>query len=62
MKSVSETEAMSLACNIKIKYPHPDPGQKEKTNLKIIFTLLCGASKSFMKALKGPQGRAKIKI
>ena len=28
-----------------------DPGRKEKTNLTI-FTLLCGASKGFMKAFK----------
>ena len=29
-----------------------DPEQREQINLFFIFTLLCGASKGFMKALK----------
>ena len=48
---------------------HPNPGQRKKQYLKIfIFTLLCGASKGFMKALKAfiklfatPQRSVKIK-
>ena len=55
----------------------PDPGRREKIescikikiNLIVIFTLLCGASKGFMKALKtfikrfeAPQGSVKVKI
>ena len=32
-----------------INRSHPDPGKREKNN---IFTLLCGALKGFMKALK----------
>ena len=31
---------------------HPDLGRREKYNLSIIFTLLCGASIGFMKVLK----------
>ena len=30
----------------------PNPGQREKNKLNFIFTLFCGASKGFMKALK----------
>ena len=47
----------------------PDPGRGEKINLNFIFTLLCGASKGFMKTLKAfikpfeaPQRSVKIKI
>ena len=48
----------------------PSPEEKEKNNLKIfIFTLYCGASAGFMKALKvfikpfeAPQRNVKIKI
>ena len=35
-----------------INHSHPDRGQREKINLNFYFKLLCGASKSFMKALK----------
>ena len=31
---------------------HPDPRGREKINLNVIFTLLCGALKGFMKVLK----------
>ena len=47
----------------------PDPGRREKINLIFLFTLLCGASKGFMKAFKAftkpfeaPQRSVKIKI
>ena len=33
-----------------------------KIKLNFIFTLLCGASKGFMKAFKAPQRSVKIKI
>ena len=33
-----------------------------KIELNFIFTLLCGASKGFMKAFKAPQRSVKIKI
>ena len=33
-------------------FKRPNPGQKEKINWNFIFTLLCGAAKGFMKALK----------
>ena len=46
-----------------------DLGRREKINLIFIFTLLCGASKGFIKVLKAfikpfeaPQRSAKIKI
>ena len=49
--------------------PVPIPGDEKKLSQMFIFTLLCGASKAFMKALKGfikpfeaPQRSAKIKI
>ena len=36
-------------------YPsRPDSEQREKINLNFFFTLLCGASKRFMKAFKAP--------
>ena len=40
---------VSLTLNV------PIPDKKKKTTLIFIFTLLCGASKSFMKAFKAPQ-------
>ena len=52
-----------------INSSRPDPGRRDKINLNLFFTLLCGASKSFMKALKAfikpceaPQRSVKIKI
>ena len=49
--------------------PCSNPGRREKINLNFIFTLLCDASKGFMKALKAfikpfeaPQRSVKIKI
>ena len=36
--------------NLSFNPAHPYPGQKEKINLNFNFTLLCGASKGFMKA------------
>ena len=48
---------------------HPNPGRREKIKLNFIFTLLCGTSKGFMKALKvvikpfeEPQRSVKINI
>ena len=50
---------------------HPNPGRRGKTCEIFVFTLLCGASKGFMKAFKGfktikpfeaPQRGVKIKI
>ena len=40
----------------------PNPGRREKIKVNFFFTLLCGASKGFMKALKALQRSAKIKI
>ena len=47
----------------------PDPGRREKITKILNFTLLCGASKSFMKAFKAfikpfeaPQRSMKIKL
>ena len=47
----------------------PNPGRREKIKLNFIFTLLCGTSKGFMKALKtfiklfeAPQRIVKIKF
>ena len=47
----------------------PDPGQREKIDLRFYFTLLYDASKGFMKALEtfrkpfgAPQRSLKIKI
>ena len=46
-----------------LNYPSPDEEKKKKL---FIFTLLCGASKSFMKAfykgLKAPGRSEKIKL
>ena len=49
--------------------PAPIPGKERKLTLIFIFTLLCGASKGFMKAFKAfikpfeaPQRSVKIKI
>ena len=39
---------------------HSDPGRRVKNNVNFIFTLLCGASKGLMKALKGLQTNDKI--
>ena len=48
---------------------HPNPGWREKINLDFFFTLLCGAWKGFMRALKAfikpseaTQRSVKIKI
>ena len=50
-------------------YPVPIPDKEKKLTSIFIFTLLCGASKGFMKALKAfikpfevPQRSVKIKI
>ena len=40
----------------------PISGKKKKITEIFIFTLLCGASKGFMKALKARQSSVKIKI
>ena len=61
-------------CAIQIKWAiinpsRPNPGRREKISEIFIFTLLCGASKGFMKAFKAyikpfeaPQRSVKIKI
>ena len=36
------------------KPSRPDPGRREKINLTFCFTLLCGASKRFVKACAAP--------
>ena len=48
---------------------HPNPRQREKTNLVSFFTLICGTSKGFVNVFKtftkpfeAPQGGVKIKI
>ena len=45
---------LQLLSNLQYFYnpSHPDPGGREKINLNVIFTLLCGALKGFMKVLK----------
>ena len=40
----------------------PISGKKKKITEIFIFTLLCGASKGFMKALKARQSSVKIKL
>ena len=46
----------------------PNPRRRDKTNLNFIFTLLCGASKGFMKGkafikpFDAPQRSIKVKI
>ena len=54
---------------IQLTLPAPIPDKEKKLTQIFIFTLLCGASKGFMKALKAfikpfeaPQRRVKIKI
>ena len=60
----------SIAINLHLYIPsRPSPGRREKNKLNFIFTPLCGASKSFIKAFKAfikpfeaPQRSVKMKI
>ena len=41
----------NFTCNI--NHSRPNPGRREKIKLSFYFHIFCGASKGFMKALKG---------
>ena len=68
--NIHRSSPWNIKFNFQINPSRLDPRQRKKNNLKnFVFTLFCGASKGFIKALEAfmkpfeaPQRGAKIKI
>ena len=63
---LANVSALTLVTRLTLKHrltlPVPIPDKEKKLSQIFIFTLLCGTSEGFMKALKATQRSVKIKI